>query len=396
MSTQVFMHVDMDAFYASVEQHDNPELAGKAVVVGARPGHRGVVSACSYEARRFGVHSAMPISTAYRLCPHAAFLPVRMSRYAEVSREIMEMLSLFSPVVQQLSVDEAFLDITGTERLFGPPRSLGTQLKRHVHDRTGLTISVGIAGSRYLAKIASDWDKPDGLHQIAAGDEERFVLGLELRQLWGVGKKMLEQLTALGITTVAELRGFSQQELAQLIGTGAAAYLYSVCRGADPGIYSERAATRSVSGERTFEHDVASTAALNRALLEIAHTCMFRLIDAGWSSRTVTAKVRLDDFTTFTMRKTLPHPVSAAQELYGVAKELVRNKWDGTTPVRLIGCGLGNVETRDSGRQGELFAGVDERHHRVEKAVLRLKQEGLQVTKATLISKQPSNEKRRN
>lgn len=394
MNERTYMHVDMDAFYAGVEQHDTPEIRGKPVVVGALPGHRGVVSACSYEARAFGIHSAMPISTAAKLCPHAVFLPVRMDRYAEVSRRIMGLLDAFSPTVQQLSVDEAFLDITGTERLFGPPATLGRTVKTRVREATGLTISVGIAPSRYLAKIASDWDKPDGLFQILPGQEASFVLGLELKQLWGVGAKMLEQLTAIGIHTVAELQRFTREELVQLIGDGAAGYLFSVCRGIDPGIYGERTHHRSVSGERTFEHDVTSTTMLSRALLEVAHTCMFRMLDAGWSSHTVTAKLRLEDFRTFTMRRTLSHPVGSAEELYRTAKQLVGEKWDGTTPVRLIGCGLGNVGTEEN-KQGELFAADDERHHRVEQTVLQLKHKGLQVTKAALIDPQPPSEDRR-
>lgn len=393
MSDRTSMHVDMDAFYAGVEQHDNPALRGRPVVVGALPGHRGVVSACSYEAREFGVHSAMPISTAARCCPHATFLPVRMQRYSEVSQQIMELLDSFSPTVRQLSIDEAFLDITGTQRLFGDPIELGRTVKARVRDATGLTISVGIAPSRYLAKIASDWDKPDGLFQIHPGEESAFVLGLELKQLWGVGAKMLEQLTALGIHTVAELQRFTREELGQLIGDGAAGYLYSVCRGVDPGIYGERSHNRSVTGERTFEHDVVSATILNRALLEVAHSCMFRMLDAGCSSRTVTAKLRLEDFRTFTMRRTRPHPVGSAEELYRTAQQLVGEKWDGTTPVRLVGCGLGNVGA-DENRQGELFNADDERRHRVEEAVLKLKHEGLQVTKAALIDPQPPPDRR--
>ncbi|MFW6289197.1 MAG: DNA polymerase IV, partial [Spirochaetota bacterium] len=307
MSGGVFLHVDMDAFYASVEQLDSPEYAGRPVIVGARPGHRGVVSACSYEARQFGIHSAMPINQAYRLCPDGVFLPVRMARYQELSRRIMAILADYTPTLQQMSVDEAFLDLTGTRRLLGDPETVGRTIKSRVRQETGLTISVGIAPSRYLAKLASDADKPDGLFVVHGGEEAEFVARLPLKSLWGVGKKMLSRLSALGIETVIQLREYTEPELSGHLGHGAAEYLYAICRGIDPGLYSEGRGTHSISGEQTFEHDVKSSEALDRALLEIAHNSMFRLMDEGGRSRTVTAKLLLSDFTTYTLRRTLDH-----------------------------------------------------------------------------------------
>ncbi|MCK4515981.1 MAG: DNA polymerase IV, partial [Spirochaetaceae bacterium] len=250
MSTPVFLHVDMDAFYASVEQRDNPKYIGRPVIVGAQPGHRGVVSACSYEAREFGIHSAMPISQAYRLCPNGVFLPVRMRRYQEVSSTIMSILTRFTPLLQQMSVDEAFLDLTGTERLFGPVVETARRIKSDVLRETNLTISVGVAPSKYLAKLASERDKPDGLCVVDPGDESVFVAGLPLKALWGVGKKMLSHLNALGVTTIAQLREYTKEDLSTHFGTAAAEYLHAVCRGEDPGLYSDHAHSHSISGER--------------------------------------------------------------------------------------------------------------------------------------------------
>ena len=385
MNDPVFLHVDMDAFYASVEQLDFPEYAGRPVIVGARPGHRGVVSACSYEARRFGVHSAMPINQAYRLCPDGVFLPVRMARYQEFSRRIMAILADYTPDLQQMSVDEAFLDLTGTRRLLGPPESVGRTIKERVKRETGLTISVGLAPNRYLAKLASDADKPDGFFIVRPGDEADFVARLPLSSLWGVGKKMLARLNALGVQTVMQLRDYSRPELSGHLGQSAAEYLYAVCRGIDPGLYGEDRGSHSISGERTFGHDVSAADSLDRALLEIAHTCMFRLMDEGGHSRTVTAKLRLSDFETFTLRRTLDHEITSADELYATARTLVREKWDRSTPVRLIGCGLGNVGSGPGGGQQDLFDLSSERRRKVEEAVYRLRQQGLGVKKARLL-----------
>jgi DNA polymerase IV len=381
----VILHVDMDAFYASIEQHDNPEYREKPVIVGAAPGHRGVVSACSYEARPFGIHSAMPINQAYRLCPQGVYLPVRMHRYQEVSGRIMAILAEYTPTLQQMSVDEAFLDLTGTRRLLGDPEDVGRTIKARVREETGLTISVGIAPSHYLAKLASEVDKPDGFYVVQPGQEADFVAGLPLKAMWGVGKKMLARLHALGIETVAQLREYTREELAVELGAGAAHYLYAISRGVDPGLYSEARSSHSISGERTFEHDVTSPDALDRALLEIAHTCTFRLMDEGGHSRTVTLKLRLTDFTTFTLRRTLAHEVTSADELYRSARELLRSKWDRVTPVRLVGCGLGNVESGPPDGQQDLFDQSSEKRMKLEQAVYRLRRQGLRVKKARLL-----------
>jgi DNA polymerase IV len=251
----VVFHVDLDAFYASVEQRDDPSLAGKPVIVGAAPGRRGVVSACSYEARRFGIHSAMPISQAFRRCPQGVYLPVRMERYMEVSRQVMGLLAGYTPHLQQISVDEAFLDLTGTERLFGPVRETGARLKAEVREKIGLAITVGIGPNKYVAKLATNSGKPDGLVVVRAEDVESFMDGVALKDLWGIGEKTLQRLTELNISSVRLLRGIPQPELSRLLGAGASSFLSSVAHGKDPGIFSEEPQSRSLSSETTFEKD---------------------------------------------------------------------------------------------------------------------------------------------
>ncbi len=231
----VVFHVDLDAFYASVEQRDDPRLKGKPVIVGAAPGRRGVVSACSYEARRFGIHSAMAISQAYRRCPQGVFLPVRMERYLEVSRKVMGILGTYTPHMQQISVDEAFLDMTGTERLLGPAIEVGRGLKEEVKRETGLAITVGIGPNKYVAKLATNAGKPDGLTLVTQAEVEAFLDRLALKDLWGIGEKTLARLTELNIVSTAQLREFGSEELARLLGKGTASFLHGVVRGEDPG-----------------------------------------------------------------------------------------------------------------------------------------------------------------
>lgn len=396
MARPVFFHVDLDAFYASVEQLDYPELLGKAVIVGARPGHRGVVSACSYEARRFGVRSAMPISEAARRCPHAAFRPVRMARYKEVSEQVMSLFADFSPIVQQISVDEAFLDMTGTERIFGAPRHAAEKLKVRVRQEVGVTISVGIGPSRYVAKLASAFGKPDGLYEVQEGEEERFVAQLAPSDLWGVGRKTLSRLEGLGIDSVTKLRNMRAEELRGFFGEAAGAYLYRISRGEDPGIYSGEAHSHSVSNETTFEEDVADSEVISAALLELSHSVMFRVIASEAESKTVTVKLRDHTFRTHSAQRTFQRPVASAEQLYEQALELLYSRWDRETPLRLVGVGLSNVRPRaESDAQGELFEDdQSKRQRQVEEAILGLERKygtgG--VRKARLFERESGNE----
>ena len=387
----VIFHVDLDAFYASVEQSDNPLLAGRPVIVGAAPGHRGVVSACSYEARRFGIHSAMPISQAYRRCPQGVYLPVRMDRYLEVSRQVMSLLSGYTPHLQQISVDEAFLDLTGTERLFGPVRETAARLKAEVREKTGLAISVGIAPNKYLAKLATNAGKPDGCVEVIAERAEAFLDGLALKDLWGIGEKTLQRLTELNIVSPRQLRAIPRAELARLLGAGAAGFLSLSASGGDPGIFSEEPRSRSLSSETTFERDRKDRSGIERILLELCHQVVFRMLEEGWKSKTVSLKLRFHDFTTVSAQKTLKHWVASAEELHAVAKELLAARWSGGTPVRLIGIGFSNLVPVEVQDQLELFTDGFSRRKKVEEAVFRLrrKMSGVTLTKASLMKGEP-------
>lgn len=386
-SLPVFFHVDLDAFYASVEQMDDPSLKGKPVIVGAAPGRRGVVSACSYEARRFGVHSAMPISEAWRRCPQGVYLPVRMERYLEVSRQVMEILGGYTPHLQQISVDEAFLDLTGTERLFGPPRRTGARLKAEVREKTGLAISVGIGPNRYVAKMATNAGKPDGLVEVHAEEVAEFLAGVALKDLWGIGEKTLARLAELNITSVRQLQGMPRPELARLLGQGIASFLTGASRGEDPGIFSEEPRSRSLSTEVTFERDRKDRSGIERVLLELSHQVMYRMKEAGWKSKTVALKVRFHDFTTTSAQRTIRHWITSADELHAVAVELLSSRWTGGTPIRLIGVGCSNLVAIESQDQLELFTDAAGRRGKVEEAVFRLQQRmgEAALTKASLL-----------
>ncbi len=271
-------HVDLDAFFASVEQIDRPELKGKPVIVGAAPGRRGVVSTCSYEARAFGLHSAMPISEAYRRCPQGVYLPVRMQRYEEISREIMDILKDFTPDLHQLSIDEALMDMTGTERLWGEPENAAMRIKEKIREATGLTISIGVSINSYVAKIASGLRKPDGLCIVREGGEKDFMARLPLEKLWGAGEKTRTLLNGLGIHSVAELQGLPLSLLEVKLGRAAARFLSEAALGRDPGIYNVESRRSSMSGERTFERDTSERQRLIDAL---------RLISDELAARTI-------------------------------------------------------------------------------------------------------------
>jgi DNA polymerase-4 len=387
MVPPVFFHVDLDAFYASVEVLDDPSLAGRPVVVGALPGHRGVVSACSYEARKFGVHSAMPISEAHRRCPQAAFLPVRMDRYLEVSRQVMAILERYTPHLQQISVDEAFLDMTGTERLFGPASATGARLRGEVRREAGLAISVGIGPNKLVAKMATNSAKPDGMREVTADGVDAFLESLALKDLWGVGGKTLERLSELAIDTVTRLRAIPEPQLAGLLGKGTAAFLCRASHGIDPGIFGEEPQSRTLSAETTFETDRRDRSSVERALLELCHQVAFRMLDGGWRSKTAVLKLRFHDFTTTTARKTIGHWITSTEELYAVTRALLAARWDGGTPVRLVGAGCAGLETVGGHGQLELFADGMERRRKVEEAVLGIRRrmgDGT-VTKASLL-----------
>lgn len=353
-SRRRILHVDMDAFFASVEQLDNPELRGKPVVVGGET--RGVVSACSYEARKYGIHSAMPSAQARRLCPHAVFMPVRGHRYSEISRQVMDVLQRFSPLVEQASVDEAYLDVSGSERLFGPPEELGTALKAAVREATGLNCSVGIAPVKFLAKIASDYDKPDGLYVIHAEDMEAFLRDLPVKKIPGVGGSALGRLKDLGIHTAGDVlrypEAFWQRRFGRF-GQG----LYERARGVDPRPVVPEYEAKSEGAENTFRQDTDDREELKRWLLDQAERVGRRLRRDNHKGRTVTLKIKFNDFKSITRSKTLPEPTNATRRIFETTAALL-DKEPLPRKVRLIGLSVSNFTHKPE--QLSLFGGEDD------------------------------------
>lgn len=385
-----YFHVDLDAFFASVEQLDNPSYRGKPVIVGGDPGKRGVVSTCSYEARKFGVHSAMPMVRAVQLCPQAIFVRGRMHRYCEKSREVMRIFSDFTPDVRQISVDEAFLDITGTEKLFGPPENAARLLKERVHSETGLTVSVGAASNRYIAKIASGLSKPDGLVVVSPGSEGAFMAGLSLKDVWGIGKKSRERLEAAGVGTIPQLLDCSLPLLQGLLGASGGHFLYTALRGTDPGIYREEASSRSLSSERTFAEDLTDRSDIETALLEIAEEVMYRLRQEGASGRTVHVKIRYQDFSTVSVQESRDRRIRDSLELYTEAKRLFERKYERGTPVRLLGIAVCNISSETEAEQQDLFdTGASDKKRKVEEAIFALSEKrGKRIaTRARLVER---------
>lgn len=369
MSGACWFHVDMDAFYAAIEQRDDERLRGRPVIVGGS-GPRAVVAACSYEARAFGIHSAMPAAEALRRCPHAVAVPVAMDRYVAESRRIQAIFREMAPIVQPISIDEAFLDLSGTERLLGPPVPVARALKARVARETGLTISVGIGTSRFIAKLASKVDKPDGLYRVAPGDESEFVAGLSLRALWGLGASTRSRLERLGVTSVNELRAKPIEWLRGHFGAASAEFLFSACRGIDPGGWSERGSRHSISTERTFDTDIADAEELRSLILEMADEVMMRSIHEQWRGRTVTVKYRFPPFETHTVSRTLPAPPESAAALTAVATALLRERRGGR-PLRLVGIGIaGDVDATPDG-QRDLFA--DDEAPPIDATITRLR-----------------------
>ena len=350
----MILHCDMDAFYASVEERDRPELAGRPVIVGGTPERRGVVSAANYAARRYGVHSAMPAATARRLCPHGVFLAPRIDRYAEVSRRIRDVFERFTPLVEPLSLDEAFLDVTGSERLFGPAPEIGRQIKQAVREETGLVVSVGVAPNKFLAKIASDLEKPDGFVVVEPGRVAKFLDPLPVERLWGVGKQASRVFQRLGIRTIGHLRQRPIETLKSRFGAQGE-HLWQLAHGIDDRRVVPEREAKSISHETTFERDVGDLEVLRAWLVDLVEQVGWRLRRYGLRGRTVHLKVRFADFATITRSHTLPEPTDVTHELWQAADALLCHRLPaGHLPVRLLGMGVGGLD--DTGSvQGILF-----------------------------------------
>lgn len=351
------LHADMDAFFASVEQRDRPELRGKPVIVGGSAEGRGVVSAASYEARAFGVHSAMPVVTARRLCPGGVFLPVRMRHYAEVARQIRDIFLSFTPLVEPLSLDEAFLDVRGCEGLFGPGPEIARQLKARVRAETALVVSVGVAANKFLAKLASDLGKPDGLFVLHPERVHEVLDPLPVSRLWGVGAKGEKRLHELGLRTVGQLRALPEQILADHFGE-VGRHLWRLANGLDARAVTPDDEARSVSTETTFPKDIGDRAVLRAWLLDLVEQLGQRLRRAGLRGRTVQLKARSSDFRTWTRSRTLPDPTDATDDLWKAAADLFdRHVSDAWLPLRLLGVGASGL-VKAGPVQGDLFDGA--------------------------------------
>jgi len=350
----MIIHADMDAFYASVEERDRPELVGKPVIVGGSPEKRGVVCAANYVARKYGVHSAMPSATAHRLCPQGIYLSPRIDYYAEVSRQIRDIFEQFTPLVEPLSLDEAFLDVTGSEGLFGPAVEIGRQIKQAIRTELRLVASVGVAPNKFLAKIASDLKKPDALVVVEPDKVQEFLDPLPVERLWGVGKQSSKVFERLGIRTIAQLRQCPLDMLRARFGSSGE-HLWDLAHGRDDRPVVPEREAKSISNETTFEHDIADMDVLRAWLVNLVEQVGCRLRRHKLRGRTVHLKVRFADFSLITRSKTLPEPTDITDELWRAANEMLCHRLPaGHLPVRLVGMGVSGLN--DTGLiQGMLF-----------------------------------------
>jgi DNA polymerase-4 len=347
MSRLIF-HVDMDAFFVSVEELFNPALKGKAVVVGGQRDERGVVSAASYEARKFGVHSAMPLRTAARQCPHAIFVDGHPELYQEYSHKARAVLRDFSPAVEMASIDEAYIDMTGTERLHGPPLQSAHKLHQQMKERTGLNCSIGIGSSRLMAKISSDKAKPNGILYIWPGQEQSFLAPLDVGKIPGVGKVTKARLNEIGIYLIGDLLKVEEKFLQENVGSWAID-LIGKARGEDAGAWfsgevGEDWQAKSISHEHTFNHDTAEVARLEPTLAHLCEKVCRRLREQNFSARTIQLKLRYADFTTITRAQSLNSPTQVDSEVFSTIRRLFHDNWEKGRAVRLLGVHASNFD----------------------------------------------------
>ena len=351
------IHLDMDAFYPSVEILDNPELKGMPVIVGGNR-ERGVVSSASYEARKFGVHSAQPMAQAMSLCSHGVFLPVRMSRYKEVSEKIFEIFKRFTPLMEPLSIDEAFLDVTGMERLLGSPVAIADKIKKTVFEETGLTVSAGIAPSKFVAKIASDIEKPDGLTVVAQDQVAEFLDPLPVGRMWGVGKVTLEKLNSLGIKTFYDLRLAPVEILEKNFGKHGGK-MHLLAMGIDGRKVETEHEMKSIGHEETYSTDIRDIESAEKELLALSMKIGRRMRLENVTGRTVTLKVKYSDFKMITRSETLDKDTDDGMGIYSVARGLLKKTETGGRPVRLLGISLSGLSSGNSENQMSLFSGTE-------------------------------------
>jgi DNA polymerase-4 len=391
--SKLILHVDMDAFFAAIEQNDDPSLCGKPVVIGSDPKKgkgRGVVSTCSYEARVFGIRSAMPISEAYKRCPDAIYLPPRMGRYIEVSKNIMEIFNNYSPVVEKISVDEAFIDCSNMERLLGSAYEIGSFIKRDVKQKSGLTCSVGASAVKSISKIASDLNKPDGLTVCEPGNEKNFLAPLSINKLWGVGKKTQAILASYNINTIGDIANTPLESLKVMFGKNGV-QLYLLANGIDDrDVEPDYEGQKSISKEITFNEDIIN---YERLLHTIKHMCdelTHELRRSKRKAKTVNLKIRYSSFETITRSKTLDNSTNSFHTLLNNAHSLVENSLTKTRKVRLIGIGFSNLSENEDGVeiQGDLFENIlAENSNKTDTIYTQLKDKyGYKVRRASLLN----------
>ena len=386
------IHVDMDCFFAAVEVKDNPDLAGKPVIVGALPGLRGVVSACSYEAREYGVHSAMPISQAYRRCPHGIYLKPHGSRYTEESEKIQAVFRHFTPLVEPLSLDEAFLDVSGSHRLFGTTVEIGREIKRRINQEHKLIASVGIAPTKFVAKIASDLEKPNGFVVVDDNEVIDFLRPLDARKIWGVGKATWKRLERLGLKTIGDIGDYPVKELERMFGKHGL-HLNNLANGIDNRTVTPETERKQVGNERTFSEDTGDMEKVEHTLLALCDKVASRLHKKGMKGKTVTLKLRNDAFKTATRSRSLDSPVMAVEDIYREALDLFRNEELHGHKVRLIGVSVSGFE---SAEQTSLFDNGSQRKEKVQQVLADIRGRFGKdaITRASLIDKSESKAQR--
>jgi DNA polymerase IV len=395
--SRTILHVDMDAFYAAVEMRDHPELRGKPVIVGSDPKEgkgRGIVSTCSYEARKFGVHSAQPISQAWKLCPHGIYVRPDMEKYARVSGRVMDIFLDFTDMLEQVSIDEAFLDVTGSERIFGSGKEIAEKIKRRIREELQLTASVGVAQNKFIAKVASDLKKPDGLVVVAPGGEKEFLSPLSISRLWGVGPKTEAKLKGFGLEKIGQLAALNHSELAAWFGKSGA-HLWQLAQGIDDRPVLPEEGFKSIGHENTFEKDTADIKLLESTLLALTEKTAHRLRMQGVCARTIAVKFREADFSTFTRRTTVATPVDTTEKIFPVARSLMRSLIRKGVLVRLIGVSTSNLEAEVHGKQMTLLDHAPQKDRKLAAALDDIVQRfgDRAITRAALVSnpKLPSN-----
>ncbi|MCQ2576905.1 MAG: DNA polymerase IV [Treponema sp.] len=390
MTNTWYLLADLDAFFASCEMLDHPEYRGKPVIVGGLPDDpRSVVSTASYEARKYGVHSAMSTKIAKRLCPDGIYVRGNMKRYSELSNQVMNIYREFSPDVEQMSIDEAFIDLTGTEKLFGPPEETALKIKAKVLEETGLTVSCGLSRQKYYAKIAAGLSKPDGFYFVKPGTEQELMLRLPLKDVWGIGDKTQAVLKNHHLQTTKDIFDKPLDYLEYVVGKNTASYLYNILRGNAEGTFTSKTVTHSISEETTFPVDITNTEIAKDMLLNLCQSVYFRLLASKETSKTVFIKIRYEDFETVSMRTTLYSNIATLDQFFETVSRLFDSKYERGRGIRLLGAGLDNVTKEGEIIEQSLFEDENLKKKAVEKAILNYSQKhpGVKIQKARTLIK---------